>query len=69
MEGAPPRSGAVVVVASLVVFETASIAFLVVVASLMVSRTALATSLVVVVRAASHQQHPSLASTMRVAHR
>jgi hypothetical protein len=30
MEGAPPRSGAVVVVASLVVFETASIAFLVV---------------------------------------
>jgi hypothetical protein len=59
MEDAPPWSRVVlpvvVVVASLVVFETTSITSLVVVVFLMVSRTASATSLVVAVRATSHQ--------------
>jgi hypothetical protein len=71
MEDAPPWSRVVlpvvVVVASLVVFETTSITSLVVVVFLMVSRTASATSLVVAVRAT--RQHHTLAGTMRVARR
>jgi hypothetical protein len=59
MEDAPPWSRVVlpvvVVVASLVVFETTSITSLVVVVFLMVSRTASVMSLVVAVRATSHQ--------------